>query len=174
MKNTLLRFRVCFICMLCAFGLSALSVLSIPVIDGLDEDYQGIAALIIACVFWGGMLIGCLMVVYSHFSFRRMRDEAASVDKTIISKRPGLLRVTNRTPYVVLYVIIVCGMIVLILDLLNKFLSVYLFYCFISITFFSFIIHCLVDGNNHRSYQLIKEGVRYGFKKGHKIEEKDQ
>ena len=148
-----------------AFGISGVSLLVIPFIDLMPEGIQRVVAIAVAVLFWAGIVFGFVLVCCVHFSMREMRYKADVMDKFSISRIPGVIRLSNQLPQVILYAVILIGMTCLITDIIWRWIPPILFYPIVSITFLLFAFHSIIDGNNFKAYITIKEGVRNGYKK---------
>lgn len=157
MKEYIKKYRFLYRALIIAFCISALSLNVIPYIDDLPEDVQDPISYLVAGVFWGGALIGVILIIVEHFASKKMRMKAVDHKKYEIPRFPGVMVITNRTPNLIIIGLFAVGFGVLISDLIIGWIPGKVFFPILCITYILFCVHSIIDGKNYKAYRVVEE-----------------
>lgn len=154
-----LPFRVSFI----SFIVSSASLGVIPFVQFLPDKLQNITNYIIAVLFYLGIIVGALAMKKAKVRMYRWRRNLMAERKYEKQRFPGIITFSTDIKHMVLYAVCVLGILVMISDVIFHYISEYIMFPILSIIFFAFTIHCIVDGENYKLFKAIKEGMDKGY-----------
>ena len=143
--------------MMIAFGISGLVLNVIPYIDRIPEDVRDPVSYAVAGVFWFGFLAGVILILCEHIGLREMRQKAFSKRRYETPRFPGFMSVTTQTANLLILAAFVIGFIILITDLFLKWIPGEVFFPVLTITYYLFCIHSVIDGKNDKAYRILRE-----------------
>lgn len=154
--------RFCFLYNITFAGyiLSAVSILGLPFADIIDGGKVGVSSVVIAVLFWLGLIVGttCLIILTKFRHTVRARIPGLNV--RISKKFPGIMNFSLSVRHLVVYSVFIIGLSVIIFDLIFAFANRYLMFPVISVTYSAFIMHCMIDGKNYQIYKILKKGEK--------------
>ena len=142
-----------------AFAVSFFSLSAIPFTQHLTDTGQKISGYIIAAVFWLFLLIGLLIVFFTKERQQTARRKLKSMGLLRAHQPPGIISFSISPLTVTIYLIFLIGFIVTISDIILHWVPGYIMFPIFSITLFAFMLHCVIDGENYKVYQVIKKGL---------------
>lgn len=154
-----LPFRVSFI----SFIVSSASLGVIAFVQFLPDKLQNITNYIIAVLFYLGIIVGALAMKKAKARMYRWRRNLMAERKYEKQRFPGIITFSTDIKHMILYAVCVLGILVMISDVIFHYISEYIMFPILSIIFFAFTIHCIVDGENYKLFKAIKEGMDKGY-----------
>lgn len=142
-----------------AFAVSFFSLSAIPFSQYLTDTGQRISGYIIATVFWLFLIIGLLIVFFTKGRQQTAKRKLKSMGLLRAHQPPGIINFSISPLTVTIYLICLIGLIVMISDMIFHWAPGYIMFPILSITLFTFMLHCVVDGENYKVYQVIKKGL---------------
>lgn len=154
------KYKKSFILTFVCFTISSLMISVIPYIQRLPDEIQKKISYTIAALFWLGIFSGlCSMIVISKRMSKGRKD--LGLDRCLKHQRlPGIITFSKKKSHLILYIITTVGAMSIIFDLSLHVISEYLMFPIISITFLTFVVHCIIDGKCYKTYILVKEGTK--------------
>ncbi len=149
----------CFKARLISLLCSSVALLLIPFIQLLPDKASLITSRFIAVLFWIGFI---LVVVFTiKISSLIKKFDVVNIDDEDIKYRkiPGILTFTFGVKHIILYLIIIMSFMLLLSDMIFHYLSEFIMFPLLSILFLAFVIHCIIDGKNYKTYIKIREGM---------------
>lgn len=138
--------------------ISSVMLLLIPLEDIFGDSVKKVISIIIASIFWLGIIF--IFIINHSMSRDTYKYYIANRNENnkdlTYSKRPGAFRFGRNVQSVVSTIICIVGIIILIIDLFQKYLDENIFFIVIFISYLSFCCHCIFDGENYRYYKIIK------------------
>lgn len=151
------RFRLIFNAALGSFAVSAAAIFLLPFVNRQIIEY------ILAAQFWLGLIFGIIFVLMSRGIRRYTRRNPF---KTFgITKKtgsyPGIFSFGKDSIRITVYVVFTVGLVLIIANLIFGIISADVMFGVIAVTYYSFAVHCIIDGKNFKIYKKLKEGNRY-------------
>ena len=140
------------------FFVAFFSLSMLVFIPKVEETYQMVIGYSVAIVFWSSLSFGCTFCIRTNLAVKRLLMGCSKEEISKKSKIPGVMSFSGNIYHLILYLVIVIGVILIISDLVNSWISSNIMFPVISITMFSFAMHCIVDGSNYKIYKQMKEG----------------
>ena len=153
------KYRLYLLITLFSFLLSAGSLLVIPTMEKLSAEGQKLLTIILGALFWLGLIVGIGLTLFTNTAMRRMRIKAYSTGRLARPSLPGMLVLSKDIIHFILYGIIFLGIVILITDLIFRWLPKNTMFPILSVTYIAFVIHSIIDGKNYKAYKTIKEGM---------------
>lgn len=145
--------------MMIFFGVACVSICVLSLFPLLSMRAQNIISYGVAIIFWIGMIAGCICLIRLEL----LRKELKGNKKKRRWRPPGIVAFSVDKPHMALYGGIFLGLTLIVSDLVEHWISSYIMYPIIAATLFLFIIHCIIDGKNYRTYKFLKEGANDGM-----------
>lgn len=145
-----------------AFAVSFFSLSIIPLSQHLNDTGQTISGYLIAAVFWLFLILGFLTVFFTKKRQQPVRRKLKTTGLLKAHQPPGIISFSRSPLTVTLYAVFLIGLIVMISDIVFHWASEYIMFPILSITLFAFMLHCVVDGENYKVYQVVKKGMDQG------------
>lgn len=164
MNRELKKYRFILWITIVSFLLPASALLAIPVVANLPDEAQKPATITIAALFWLGIILGIVMIIYANSRMRRMRWKAYATGKLDRPPAPGAFMFSRKAGHLILYGILIVGGAVLISDLILRWLPEGILFFILSGTLIAFVIHSIIDGKNYKAYKIMKEGTHNGYR----------
>lgn len=152
MPKQLSKMRKGLILMTLFFGVASLSLSLLSLMPLLNDTAQIRLAYGVAITFWSGMVAGCICLIRVDM----LRKELKGRKKRRRWRPPGIVAFSIDKPHMVLYGGILLGLTLMVSDMIKHWISSYVMFPIISITLFVFIVHCIIDGNNYKTYKILK------------------
>lgn len=151
-----------FIGSLVLFSVSAVAIICIPMTQGLNTNQQALANIILGGIFWGGFLFGivCLNLVKLKQS-EKIPFSNMKVWERI--KRAGCFRFFSSRQSGIVFVLACLGILLHIINVFYPMLTSKLFFMTLGVTYYCFILHCVLDGAIYQIYIKNKGEGRYVF-----------
>lgn len=158
-KRLLLESKRSILLTLIAALLSSLSLSLIPLSNGFEEGESHVLAYIIGVVFWLGFLI---MLLSSHITKKKLARyrEKLIANERMQKQRVGIISFSKSWKMWILYGLVLIGIVLLLTDIVIGWLPEWVTLPLLSLTLAAFEIHCILDGKNFKTYQIIKEGAK--------------
>lgn len=151
---------------LCSFGLSAAVLNIIPYALKTDSNELSIVAIIAAAVFWAGIVIAFILVKSTNVALKKADGISRKNTKAGCQQRlPGIVSFSLTIKHIVMYLLILAGLLLIVFDIFFGFISEYIMFPIISITFFLFTVHCIIDGKSFKIYKLLLNEKRNGYER---------
>lgn len=143
-------------------AISSISLSLIPLTNGVEKNKDNTLALIIASVFWGGLVLMTVSEILATGTLRGYRAEL--IKKGYIKKHQqiGLISISKDPKMWVVYALFVIGLILSITDIIFDYVPEVAMFPTVSLTILSFAVHCIVDGKYFKAYRQIKEIMKNG------------
>lgn len=141
------------------FSMSSAAVFCIPFIDLLPGLACAVFKIIAAILFWLGTALWCAVVIYSKPVLNLSQNEASRRQARELKGPPGIFRFSVKKSRVIIYLLIISGIAVIISDMVFNLISEFIMFPILSISFFLFAVHCVIDGKVFNIYKLTKEGT---------------
>lgn len=160
------KYKKLFIAEFLSFGLSAVSLLLIPFWDLFPVKIQTICSYVFASVFWCGLIAGLVLVkMISGIKYAvRINYFSKSFDEN--QRLPGIINFELKPLKIVLYSLIVLGIILMVSDMIFHYINNFVMFSVIAITFYSFVVHCVVDGKSYKIYKNANKHIKEGNENG--------
>lgn len=142
-----------------SFAVSFFSLSAIPFSQHLTDTGQRISGYIIAIIFWLFLIAGFLLAFFTKRRQQAVGRKLKSMSLLRDSQLPGVISFSLSPFTVSIYAVFLIGLIVSISDMIFHWVPGYIMFPVISITLFAFMMHCVVDGENYKIYQVIKKGM---------------
>ncbi len=160
------KYKRLFIAEFITFGISATSLIIIPFFDLFSTKVQDILGCVFAAIFWCGIISGLILVkIISNIKYI-MKLNYPSKRFDVKQKFPGIINFDLIPQKIVLYAIILLGFILMVSDMIFHYINKFVMFPVIAITFYAFVVHCVIDGKSYNMYKkankLIKEGNENG------------
>lgn len=129
----------------------------IPYIQFQEGLLKRCLIFISAFLFWSGIVMAVL------FS-KKTKDFLWSIKisyKLDFLGPPGIVNFSKK--HIMLYLVFLVGLVLMISDMIFNYISMYIMFPIISIVFFSFAIHCIVDGKVYKNYKIVRDGKNDGY-----------
>ena len=169
MRKDLKCYRTYLYIELVLFSLAAVALALIPVMQRSFGDDNKTPGYICAAVFWAGLAGGAFIAGLIHAQLTRMRKKCISV----ISKREGINLNRHRLPgalffgtkafQIVIYSVFAVGAVLIVTDIIHRFMPDFIALPVLAITFLTFVFHCIFDGKNYRSYKCLDKSLKEGI-----------
>lgn len=158
---------------LCMSGIGCLvagaALAFIPLVDLNGSSAQRIFALIVAAVFWLGFTAEIIFFVFANNQCRKMENSLnKNHENTFKGLKPGIISFFKCREAAVADILSALSAIAVIVLIVLNISNDWLFTCVAVILFFSFNLHCFLNGKN---YKYIKEYQKYLKKQGAKKDE---
>jgi len=154
------KFSLCYNITVIGYILSAIAILFVPISDITDNGKIGAFSIIVAIVFWLGLVWGTLSLIILTKLRHKLRARMPSLIVKIPKKFPGIMNFSMNIRHLILYAVILIGIVIIILDLILGFANQYLMFPVIAGTYSAFIMHCMIDGKNYQIYKILKKGEK--------------
>ena len=158
-KNVLQEARLSIVITLVASALSSFSLSLIPLISGFGEGASNILAYIVAAVFWLGLLLTFAAAHSTKRTLFRLREKLISKGYIKRHNPVGALSFSSDWRMWIVYGTTILGLVLIITDIIFRYVPEIVMFPIISITILSFTTHCVLDGKYYKAYKLIKESV---------------
>ncbi len=152
------KFKPFFIGELGGFALSALSIAFMTFVKPVENGVSPLGYLL-GALAWLGIIVGLISLfittAVSRIHRKRMRSGNRPGQAYRIQKLPGIFSITVRPFNLLVYAVFIVGFIVCITDLIFSYISSGLT-VIVAITYYSFVIHSIIDGKNYKIYKFYK------------------
>ena len=148
-------FIIGFIC----FAFSAIALGVIPFLQLLPDNSEKNIKYVIAGLFWLGLIIGITAVISAKRFMQSYEKQLISDGKYKKSDYPGIMSFSSDVKHIIIYMLCIVGIIIIISDIIWNYVSEYIMFPILSVVFFTFMMHCIVDGRNYKLFKAIKEGM---------------
>ena len=155
------RFILLYRMIVSGFTTSAVAILLIPVIGRLPEERQDIAGYVVAALFWIGLIMGLVMTYMTGGSRYELRNKMPELRRIRPQLYPGIINFEKSATHITVYIAFVLGIAMIVCDVLGTPLPQSgsgVMYVIIALTYYSFLLHCLIDGENYKIYKFLKKG----------------
>ncbi len=163
-KRSLNSIKTSFAVTFLSFAVSALGILMIPLLDVMPESAGNIISKLIAVVIWSSVVVGIASIVITDVLCSKWRRWLAASGVHSSQKVPGIIKFSKKKSHLALYAACVIGIVLLVTDIVFRYLRGYITFPIISIVILTFVLHSITDGKNYKLYKTIKKGVR-GYEK---------
>lgn len=133
------------------FFISFFSLSALAVMPFLREQGQIIMGYTVAILFWIFLAFGLLFAAQAGLSISR-----SGVKKE--HKLPGIISFSANAKHIIVYLVCGVGIALMLSDMIYDCISSRVMFPIISVTLFAFVIHCMVDGVNYKTFKKMKEG----------------
>ena len=151
------RFKFIFNAALGSFAVSAAAIFLLPFVNRQIIEY------ILAALFWLGLIFGIVFASMSRGIRRYTRRNPfrtfALAKKT--GSHSGIFSFGKDSIHITVYVVFTVGLVLIIANLIFGIISADVMFGVIAVTYYSFAVHCIIDGKNFKIYKKLKEGNRY-------------
>ena len=141
------------------FAISFFSLSAIPFCQNLTGTGQRISGYIVAALFWFFLMLGFLFVFFTKRRQQAVRRRLKSMGLIRAHQPPGIISFSLRPLSIILYIAFLIEILLIVSDMIFHWVSGYIMFPIISVTLFTFMLHCMVDGENYKVYQVIKKGM---------------
>ncbi len=162
MVREIKRYRLYFVSVILSFFISSFSLSFVPIVDNLEQTAGNVTKIIIGILFWLGFVVGLILTIVGKKIFVEDKRRLISSGKYKRQRLPGMFCLRRNILSFIVYVIFFIGLIFIISDVLFSYIPQYIMFPIISIVLFSFILHCVIDGENFKIYKNIKDGTDNG------------
>lgn len=150
---------------LCISGIgcliAGLSLLFIPMVDLEGTTQQKIFALILAALFWIGMIVEIVFFVLADKQCNMIEDRLIKEgSKSFKGTKIGVISFFTCKEAMVADVLTGLSLIAIILMIILKVTNDWLFVIVAVIFFFSFNLHCFLNGRNYKYIKEIKKFIK--------------
>lgn len=140
-----------------AFAALACVVLDlIPFTDGIRPGRNNIGAYLIAILFWLGLLGSIVSSFFTRHMLRGAREQLIQKGYVDKKQKVGIISFSKKTPNVILYLAMGIGLIFIVTDIIFAYVHELIMFPIISLTLFTFILHCVIDGRYYKVYKIIR------------------
>lgn len=148
------------------FGLSALSLLAIPFLDLLSAKVQMVCGYIFAAAFWCSLIAGFILTkIISNIKYI-VKINYSSINFDENQKLPGIINFEIKPMKLVLYFLIVLGFVLMISDMFFQYINKFVMFPVISVTFYAFAVHSVIDGKSYKIYINANKHIKEGNENG--------
>ncbi len=140
-----------------AFLLSSAAICLIPFLTRAQQ--RSAMSVLLGVLFWLGIIAGGVLI----FLCSRMRKNVERIiekPNESAKKKIGFISFKFSIGRIILYAVCVIGLVLIVTDLIFEYATLYLMAPIISLTFFAWVLHCILDGKNYYIYSLVKEGKK--------------
>lgn len=159
------RYKVYFFSVIFSFFISSFSLSFVPVVDRLEQTAGNVTKIIIGILFWLGFIVGLILTIVGKKIFVQDKRRLVSSGKYKRQRLPGMFYMRKNILSFIVYAMFFIGLIFIVSDVLFNYIPQYIMFPIISIVLFSFILHCVIDGENFKIYKKIKDGTDNGDNK---------
>ncbi len=142
-----------------AAALSSFSLCLIPFAAGLADGESKVISIVIAAVFWIGLLLTFVAAYFTKRTLYKSREKLISHGDITKHQPIGIINFSKDWRMWILYGITLFGLVLIITDIIFGYVPEKVMFPTISVTIFTFAIHCVFDGKYYKAYKLIKESV---------------
>lgn len=142
------------------FFLSSFAIGIIPVINNFSKPTQAVLSYISGAVFWAGIVIGIVVSVILKRNLKKLK--LTLWENYMLKKRHnivGALSFSGSPINLAIYIILGCGFMIIITDIVAHIIPTDYMFLVISVTLFAFELHSVIDGESYIIYKTIKEGT---------------
>lgn len=162
-----------FINLLCLSGIgcliSGISLIFIPLVDLSGSTSQKVFAMIVAAVFWLGLVTEIVFFILANRQCKAIEKGLTKKNGKSFKNAPvGVISFFQCREAMVADIISALSLVVLIMLIIFNVSNDWIFVCFAVTFFLSFNIHCFLNGKN---YKYLKEYKKYLKKQGAKKDE---
>ena len=159
-KNMLKYARLSIAVTLIAAALSSISLSLTLFTSGVEDGKLGILGYIIASVFWFGWVVVFFATRSTKKTLHKYREKLIAKGELKRQHPVGAISFSKQWKMLVLYGVIVLGLVLIITDMIFRYIPEAVVFPITSITVLSFAVHCVVDGKYYEVYKQIKESVK--------------
>lgn len=152
-------YRKYFFITLGCFACAAIALSLIPILQYLKESDQTAVRIVIATIFWAGLLIGIFSTFITNAHMSRARRRVYKSGALKKAKLPGIISFSAKPLSVITYAVFLAGLALAISEIVRHWLPEQALFPILGITLFAFVLHCVIDGKNYKVYRKIKEGT---------------
>ena len=148
-------------------GIAGLSILFIPLVDLEGTSAQKIFAILLAALFWLGLIAEIVFFILANKQCNVIEDRLIKKgSKSFKNAKLGVISFFSFREAMVADVLAGLSLIAIILMIILKVTNDWLFVIIAVIFFFSFNMHCFLNGRNYKYFKEIKKFIkRQGAKK---------
>lgn len=157
MNRIIRKVKTTFRFMYVSFAISSFALFFMSFLDCLPERAEKVCGYIFAFLFWLGIIIGCLFFKQINGLLNRYIKRFCDDIGFPCQRFPGIITFSRKPLMVSLYFLIIIGVGLMVSDIFLHYIPQFVMFSIISIVFFSFIIHCVVDGRNYKLYQKVRK-----------------
>jgi len=158
------KVRVLIVLTLAFAAAASFSLSLIPFVWNAEAGGHGWLSNSIAAVFWFGLLLTFAAAYWTKRSLYKYREILISNGYIKKHQSVGVISFSKDWKMWFLYGTTALGMVLLITDILFGYIHQAAMFPILSVTVFTFAVHCVVDGKYYKTYKLIKEKVNNGTK----------
>ena len=147
-----------------SFATMALGIVLIPVLDVVPSGAENVLSKLIAVVIWASVILGIASIFITDVLCRKWRRYLEIGGKVRLQKLPGIIKFSKKKSHLAIYAVCFIGCVLLVTDMIFRYLKGYIAFPIISIVILTFVLHSITDGKNYKLYKTIKKGVR-GYEK---------
>ena len=148
---------------------AGISLVFIPLVDLSGTSAQKVFALVLALLFWLGILCEILFFVLANKQCNIIEDRLIQKgSKSFKGKKIGLISFFSCREAIAADVLSIISLAAVILLIIFKATNEWLFIVIAAIFFFSFNLHCFLNGRN---YKYLREIQKFFKKQGAKKDE---
>ena len=149
--------------------IAGLSLLFIPMVDLEGTTQQKIFALILAAMFWTGLIVEIVFFVLANKQCNVIEERLIKKgSKSFKGTKIGVISYFTCREAMIADVLAAFSLLTMIVLIILKFTNDWLFVIVAVVFFFSFNLHCFLNGRN---YKYLKEIQKFIKKQGAKKDE---
>ena len=142
-------------------GLAGLSLLFIPIVDSDGTSTQKVFAILLAALFWIGLIAEIVFFVLADKQCNMIEDRLIKEgSKSFKGTKIGVISFFTCKEAMVADVLTGLSLIAIILMIILKVTNDWLFVIVAVIFFFSFNLHCFLNGRNYKYIKEIKKFIK--------------
>lgn len=158
MKNILQKVKRAIVTSIICFFFAFSSLSFLIYLPRVDEINALAISYSVAIIFWGSLIYGFVFCFRARLLVKKHLKNEKIKNKLNNSKKLGIFSFSKSITHVILYLIFLVGITLILFDLFQSRITSSIMIPVISVTMFSFALHCIVDGANYKIYKQMKEG----------------
>lgn len=158
-RNVLKEAKLTIVVTLVSAAIPGFCLTLIPFIVGIEEGKSNIVAYVIAAVFWISVLLTFVAAYVTKKTLLRFRKKLIIKGYVQEHQPIGAVSFSKDWRMWTLYGTTIIGLVLIVTDIIFKYVHETVMFPIISVTIWSFAVHCVVDGKYYKTYKLIKESV---------------
>ena len=156
-RSVLRRVGITLLVTYVAAAVACLSLSLIPFLFEIENGRINTASYIIASLFWSGLLISLISAFLTKKLLSKYQGCLASEGCTAKRQRIGIVSFSKDSRMYIIYGITVLGILLILSDIIFKYVPEVIMFPAVSVTLLSFVTHCVIDGKYYKAYKTIKE-----------------
>lgn len=159
MKRMLNHLKPRLLAELICFGISALAICAVPLTNGSKSA----DTVIVAVLFWVSLAAGIVCARLAAVMAAHIQRKLHSSDRAKRRELPGIISFSGQKGHIAIYAVFAVGLVVVTADLILGQTLPKLFVSFmIALTYYFFVLHCVLDGKCYKVYITAKEVLDNG------------